>query len=146
MKILSILQEEANMSMEILKETLDDRFGIILTRQAVQARVKRLRDSNILKIKGIINHELIDRKVLAFIFIAFPREQNQSIRELAEKVAKISEVYGVWIVAGEWDLLLKVRTYSIADVGKLVIDKLRKLYGTHKINTIIAFNSVKEEY
>ncbi len=146
MNILSVLQEDASISMETLKEILDDRFSILLTRQAVQARVKRLRDSNILRIKGIPNHELMGRNVLAFVFVLFSRDKDHSIRELAEQISKIPGVYGVWIIAGEWDLLLKVRTYSIADVGELVVDKVRKLHGTARVNTIIVFNPVKEEY
>ncbi|MFX1536769.1 MAG: Lrp/AsnC family transcriptional regulator [Promethearchaeota archaeon] len=146
MKILSVLQEDASISMETLKEILDDRFSILLTRQAVQARVKRLKDLKILRIKGIINHELIGRNVSAFVFVLFSRDKDHSIRELAEQISKIPGVYGVWIVAGEWDLLLKVRTYSIADVGELVVDKVRRLHGIVRVNTIIVFNPVKEEY
>ncbi|MFX0090917.1 MAG: Lrp/AsnC family transcriptional regulator [Candidatus Hodarchaeota archaeon] len=145
-KILSILKQDASMSMESLKDLLDDRHEIMLTRQAVQARVKKLKDEGIVKIKGILNYEKLSQKVLAFVFVSFLPGGKCSQRELARQIADIPQVYGVWLISGDWDILLKVRGSSLEEIGNLVVDKLRALEGVGKTITSACFSVVKEEY
>ncbi|MFX0061779.1 MAG: Lrp/AsnC family transcriptional regulator [Candidatus Hermodarchaeota archaeon] len=144
--ILSILKNNADMSMEALRELLDIEHGITITRQAVQARVKKLKDEEILKIKGIVNHEKLGKKILAFVLVSFLPGGRYSQRDLAKQIAEIPEVHGVWVISGDWDILLKVRVSSLEDVGNLIIDKIRTLEGVGKTITCACFSAVKEEY
>jgi DNA-binding Lrp family transcriptional regulator len=68
-----------------------------------------------------------------------------SQRELASKISLMSGVEEVFIISGEWDLLLKVRAASAEEVGSLIIDKLRTFEGVGKATTCISFSAVKEE-
>lgn len=145
-KILSILKKNADMSMEALREILDFEHEITITRQAVQARVKKLKDEEILKIKGIVNHEKLGQKVLAFVLVSFLPGGRYSQRELAKQMAEIPEIHGVWVISGDWDILLKVRVNSLEDIGNLIIDKIRTLEGVGKTITCACFSTVKEEY
>ncbi|NJF24029.1 Lrp/AsnC family transcriptional regulator, partial [Thermococcus sp. GR5] len=54
-------------------------------------------------------------------------------------------VYEVHIIAGEWDLLIKVRAPSSEEVGKIVVDKLREIKGVGQTVTMVSFVTVKEE-
>ncbi|MFX1532656.1 MAG: Lrp/AsnC family transcriptional regulator [Promethearchaeota archaeon] len=145
-KILSILKKNADMSMEALREILDFEHEITITRQAVQARVKKLKDEEILKIKGIVNHEKLGQKVLAFVLVSFLPGGRYSQRELAKQMAEIPEIHGVWVISGDWDILLKVRVNSLEDIGNLIVDKIRTLEGVGKTITCACFSTVKEEY
>ncbi len=145
-KILSLLKQDADLSMERLKNLLDIEYNIELSRQAVQSRVKKLKEEEILAIKGIVNHSQLGQKVLAFILVSFLPGNQYSQRELAMKIAEISGVHGVWIISGDWDILLKVRGNSMEEIGNLVIDKLRILEGVGKTITCACFSSIKEEY
>ncbi|WP_297551914.1 Lrp/AsnC ligand binding domain-containing protein, partial [Thermococcus sp.] len=51
----------------------------------------------------------------------------------------------VHIIAGEWDLLIKVRAPSSEEVGKIVVDKLREIKGIGQTVTMVSFVTVKEE-
>lgn len=38
-------------------------------------------------------------------------------------------VYEVYIIFGEWDMMIKVCVLSVEEVGKIVVDKLREIKG-----------------
>ncbi|MHA2272409.1 MAG: Lrp/AsnC family transcriptional regulator [Candidatus Hodarchaeales archaeon] len=143
--ILSLLKQNADVSMEKLKEDLLLGYNIERTRQAVQARVARLKEDDVLKIKGIVDERKLGRPILAFVLVSFlPGSQAQ--RELARQLAEIPDTEGVWIISGDWDILLKVRGKSLEDIGTLIIEKIRSLEGVGKTVTCACFESVKEEY
>ncbi|MFW9914661.1 MAG: Lrp/AsnC family transcriptional regulator [Candidatus Thorarchaeota archaeon] len=143
--ILSLLKQNADVSMEKLKEDLLLGYNIERTRQAVQARVARLKEDGVLKIKGIVDERKLGRPILAFVLVSFlPGSQAQ--RDLARQLAEIPDTEGVWIISGDWDILLKVRGKSLEDIGTLIIEKIRALEGVGKTVTCACFENVKEEY
>ncbi|HHN82013.1 MAG TPA: Lrp/AsnC family transcriptional regulator [Methanomicrobia archaeon] len=87
----------------------------------------------------------LKKPVTAFILISFVSNPQVSQRELASKISLMSGVEEVFIISGEWDLLLKVRAASAEEVGSLIIDKLRTFEGVGKATTCISFSAVKEE-
>ena len=48
------------------------------------------------------------------------------------------------MIAGKWDIMLKVRAGSMDELGKLVLDKLRAMKGVMRTVTCVCFNTVKE--
>ncbi|MFX0113655.1 MAG: Lrp/AsnC family transcriptional regulator [Candidatus Hodarchaeota archaeon] len=144
-QILSLLKQNADISMEKLKDELSSKYSVERTRQAIQARVTKLKDEGVLKIKGVADERKLGRPVLAFVLISFlPGSQGQ--RELARQLAEIPDTKAVWIISGDWDILLKVRGRSLEDIGTLIIDKIRTLEGVGKTVTCACFESIKEEY
>ncbi|HDD72398.1 MAG TPA: Lrp/AsnC family transcriptional regulator, partial [Candidatus Bathyarchaeota archaeon] len=67
-----------------------------------------------------------------------------SQREVAEEIAKFPEVQEVHIITGDWDILIKVRACSVDEIGKFVVDKLRKVRGDKKTLTCMVFETTKE--
>ncbi|MEM2388548.1 MAG: Lrp/AsnC ligand binding domain-containing protein, partial [Candidatus Thermoplasmatota archaeon] len=65
--------------------------------------------------------------------------------QLAREIARIENVYEVYIISGEWDLLLKVRGKDMEEIGKLILDKIRAIEGVGKTVTCTCFSVVKEE-
>jgi DNA-binding Lrp family transcriptional regulator len=51
----------------------------------------------------------------------------------------------VYITAGEWDLVLKVRGKSIEDIGMFIVDGIRRTPGIHTTRTVACFETVKDE-
>ncbi|MFQ5979377.1 MAG: Lrp/AsnC family transcriptional regulator [Candidatus Heimdallarchaeota archaeon] len=144
-EILALLKQNADIPMEKLKEELFLASNIKRTRQAIQARVAKLKEEGILKIKGVVDERKLGRPILAFVLVSFlPGSQAQ--RELARQLTEIPDVEGVWIISGDWDILLKVRGKSLEDIGTLTIDKIRSLEGVGKTVTCACFESVKEEF
>ena len=120
--------------------------NIKIPRVTVHDRIEKMKEKNIIKsFTTIIDYEKIGLTTKAFIFISFLHNTNVSQRELAKRISKITGVYEVNIISGEYDLLLKVRGKSLEEIGKLVVDKLRALKGVGKTLTMTCFETVKEE-
>jgi len=112
----------------------------------VYAKIKRLEELGV--IKGY--HAVLDGKKLsmgttALIFVSFKYNSDiPSQREAANKIAAMAEVQDVYIVTGDWDILVKVKARNVDEIGGFVIDRLRKLSGIEKTYTMFVFDVAKE--
>lgn len=68
-----------------------------------------------------------------------------SQRDVARSISLLEDVAEVHIISGEWDLLIKVRSSSVEEIGKIVVDKLREIKGVKSTMTCVSFVAVKEE-
>ncbi len=120
--------------------------NVKIPRITVHDRIKKMIDKGIIKNFTIIpDYQKIGLPSKVYIFISFRSDKKISQRELANRIAKLKGVFEVHIISGEYDLLIKVRGTSLEEIGKLVIDKLRKLDGVDKTLTCTCFETVKEE-
>ncbi len=138
--ILEKLKENARKTVnEIAKE-------VGLPRTTVGERIKRLMKEGVVKkFTTMLNYEKLGKPVTAFVLISFLPNPKISQRQLAREIARIKNVYEVYIIAGEWDLLLKVRGKDMEEIGQLILDKLRSMKGVGKTVTCTCFSVVKEE-
>lgn len=120
--------------------------NIKIPRVTVHDRINKMIQKGIIKSFNVtIDYKKIGYSSEVFIFVSFLFNPEVSQRQLAKRIARIPGVYEVHIISGEYDLLLKVRGKSLEDIGKLVVDKLRKLKGVGKTLTFARFETVKEE-
>ncbi len=138
-KIIEELKKNSRNSTKNISKNVD------MPRVTVHDRIKKMKKQNIIK-KFTVN---IDYKKLGlttevFIFVSFQSGLDISQRELAKRISKIEGISEVHIISGEYDLLLKVRGGSLEEIGKLVIDKIRKLKGVGKTLTFACFETIKE--
>ncbi|ASJ15995.1 transcriptional regulator [Thermococcus chitonophagus] len=138
-----LLEELKNNARENIA-TLSKKLGI--PRTTVHYRIKRLVEEGIIEKFTIKpNYKKLNLGTTAFILIRYDPDSGLTQREVAEQIAKIPGVYEVHIIAGEWDLLLKVRASNAEEVGKIVIDRLREIKGVGQTVTMVSFVTVKEE-
>jgi DNA-binding Lrp family transcriptional regulator len=67
-----------------------------------------------------------------------------SQREIARKISLFPGVSDVYIVPGDWDILIKARGKSVKDIADFVIDNLRKMKGVGRTFTTDVWVTVKE--
>jgi len=140
---LKLLEELKDNSRENIA-TLSKKLGI--PRTTVHYRIKKLVDEKIIEKFTIKpNYKKLNLGTTAFILARYDPSPGLTQREVAEKVAQIEGVHEVHIIAGEWDLLIKVRASSAEEIGKIVIDKLREIEGINQTVTMVSFVTVKEE-
>jgi len=140
LKLLEELKENARENIA----TLSKKLGI--PRTTVHYRIKKLVEEGIIEKFTIKpNYKKLNLGTIAFILARYDPDSGLTQREVAEKVASINGVYEVHIIAGEWDLLIKVRAPSAEDIGKIVIDKLREIKGIDQTVTMVSFVTVKED-
>ena len=114
----------------------------------VFAKIKRMEKNGIVKeYKAILDSTKLGKGTTVFVLasITYRMEgQKLSQREIAKKIAKFPEVQEVHIIAGDWDLLIKVKAESAEAIGNFVIDKLRLVDGIEKTLTCVVFTTEKE--
>jgi len=138
-ELLSILQEKGRATLrEISKLT-----GMRET--TVFARIKKLEKEGIIKeYRAILDPKAIGKNTTAFILIKYDPSFGFSQREVAEKIAKLPEIQEVHIIAGDWDMIAKVREKDVESLGKVVLDKIREIEGVRETVSLIVFESIKE--
>ncbi|MEM3335768.1 MAG: Lrp/AsnC ligand binding domain-containing protein, partial [Thermoplasmata archaeon] len=62
-----------------------------------------------------------------------------------KKISVMKNVEEVHIIAGEWDLIVKVRGSSVEEIGELVVENLRNIEGVEKTMTIVVFETVLDK-
>ena len=138
--ILEELKKDARMS------TVDIARKTGLPRVTVHERIRKLKEKGVIKhFTTLLDYGKIGTSTTAFVLVSYDPHQQVTQRKLAEKLAKLDGVYEVHILAGEWDLLLKVRGDSVEGIGRLVVDRLREIEGIGRTVTLTCFSTVKEE-
>jgi len=139
-KILAELKKNARESTKTIAA------NIKIPRVTVHDRINKMIEKGIIKSFNVaIDYKKVGYSSEVFIFVSFLPNPDVSQRQLASRIAKLPGVFGVHIISGEYDLLLKVRGKSLEEIGKLVIDKLRQLKGVGRTLTCACFETVKEE-
>ena len=138
-RLLAALADDARAPLARLSR----RLGV--PRVTLLDRMRRLRERGILRGFTIrVDHGRLGRGTVAYVLVRFERTGRVTQRDLAHRVGDLPGVEAVEIIAGEWDLLLKVRVASLEDLGRLVIDRLRELPGISATVTLPSFSTVKE--
>jgi Lrp/AsnC family leucine-responsive transcriptional regulator len=111
---------------------------------AVLERVKKLEQKKVItQYTTTLNPELLDQKLLAFIFIR--ATDGLGCSTTGQALAKIPEVQEVHNVAGEDCYLVKVRTNDSASLMSLMRNKFSKIPNILSTKTTIVLETVKEE-
>lgn len=117
-----------------------------IPRVTVHDRMQKMaKDGTISRIVAVPDYRKIGKPLTAFILMRYEAGGRMTQAEVAKKVAALPGVTEVYILAGEWDLVAKVRGASLEEVGKMVVDRLREVGGIARSVTMPAFATVKEE-
>lgn len=136
--ILEYLMEKGRDKIADISRNLD------IPRITIYERMQNMISLGVIRgFTAIPDYSQIDLGAMAYVFLAFDPKGNIEQREMARMIGNFHQVYEVSIVAGEWDLLLKVRGKSIEEIGDFVLDKLRAVPGVERTETIAVFSSVK---
>jgi Lrp/AsnC family leucine-responsive transcriptional regulator len=144
LELLDELQKDCRQSLKKIARKLN----MCIT--TVYDRMKKLEREDVIKgYKAILNPEKTDNATTAFIFAKIEyfspgSEEPLSQREIAKKISLIPGVSDVYIIPGDWDLLIKVRGKSVRDLADFVIDRLRMIKGIGRTFTTDVWITVKE--
>ncbi|NWF95997.1 MAG: Lrp/AsnC family transcriptional regulator [Candidatus Thorarchaeota archaeon] len=140
MRILEELRHDAGRPVRAIASELGMR------RSTVQYRIERMKQQGIIKrIVAVPNYSVIGLGVTAIVLVTYMPQKMKSQEEVAAEIAAIQGVSEVHIVAGSWDIILKVRGNSLEEIGNLVLNRLRKIQGVGQTVTCGCFFTLKEE-
>ncbi len=112
--------------------------------------IKGMEDRGIIKYyKTVLDAKKLGKGTTAFILASFGYrtpgiEKSLDQREIAKKIAKFPEVLETHLISGSWDILIKVKAKDVDEIGKFVVDKLRKVKGVEKTLSCMVYGTAKE--
>lgn len=139
LQIIKLLQTNARQSQEALAREVN------LSRPAVHERLRRLEAEHIITgYQAQVNWDALGYLITAFIWVRTTgvrcQDSARTLMNLSHDPALIEECHRV---AGEWCVLLKVRTRTPRDLERL-IDNIRDCPGVVATMTTLAFSDLSE--
>ena len=144
LKILELLQEDCKLGVQKISEVVGK--GV----STVHARIKALEQSNIIKhYSAILDPVQLNRPTLALIFVTIryrvPGEPDLlSQKEFCREIAKHPFVQDVFVLSGQYDVFLKVRTKDVEEMNRFIVDFLRELPAVERTLTMFVMDSFLE--
>ncbi|MDR2204011.1 MAG: Lrp/AsnC family transcriptional regulator [Nitrososphaerota archaeon] len=144
LSIIALIQENSKLTANQIAKKINTPITTVF------AKIKRMEELGVIKqYRTILSPEKLNLTTTAFILAVVsyenkPNRTNLTQRDVAEEIAKLSEVQEVHIITGDWDLLIKLRAENVNTIGKFVVDKLRRINGLQKTLTCMVFETIKE--
>ena len=143
-KILELLQEDCKIGVQKISKRVGK--GI----STVHDRVKALEQSKIIKqYTAILDPVLLNRPTLALIFVTIRYRvpglsDLLSQKEFCQDIAQHPFVQEVFVLSGEYDVFLKVRTKDVEVMNQFIVDFLRKLPAVERTLTMFVMDNYLE--
>lgn len=122
-RLLELLQENCKYTDKELASMLGT------TPEAVRAQIAEYEKSGIIcGYKALINWEKVPgADVCALIELKVSPKRDKGFDEIAQRVMAFSEVEGVYLMAGDYDLAVFVKGHTIQDIAMFVAKRLSPL-------------------
>lgn len=127
-KIIENIREEHKNNNAIARE-----LGV--SEGMIRQRLKKLKDSGVVKISGLINPDVLENKMLALI--AATLEDSSKMHELAGRISEFEEVLSVSISTGRYDIMIEILVESNKGLVKFLTETLSSVEGISDTETFI---------
>lgn len=135
--ILEEYQKDASITYRTLAQKIGEAPSTVFS------RIKQMKDSGVIKgIIPLLSSEAVGKPTTAWIKISL--DINTDCCDFADEVAKNENVMDVHEIAGEWDILLKVKVKDILALHDLT-KEISHLSGINNMESLIAFKTIKED-
>ena len=113
----------------------------------IHYNIKKLETEGAIKAyKAVFDYRKIDEGFCAFVLIALSSEEYSDPERVAKSLARHSEVESVDILAGDWELIVKIRTRDQDEYYQFLKEVISKEKGIENTNSIISLKQVKTEF
>ena len=113
----------------------------------IHYNVKRLEQEGKIHIyKAVFDYEKIDEGFCVFVLVALSSDEFGDPERIANNLAKHSEVESVDIIAGDWELIIKIRTRDQDEYFRFLKSVISKEKGIENTNSIISLKQIKTEF
>ncbi len=131
-KIIEILRERFIPNNAIARE-----LGV--SEGMIRQRVKRLKDAGILKIKALINPDVLDNLQLALVAITI--KESAFLKKRADQIGALENVLSVSFTSGRYDLFAEVLVSSNRDLVRFLTEELPNVEGVSNTETFMMLRS-----
>lgn len=135
-RLLTLLQADAQRTLTELGDTVG------LSASAVQRRIKRYRESGLMRMVGVLDIAQLASVTLATVVVALERESARQHAALHARLRAAPEVQQCYSLAGDWDYLVILATTGLAHTREVVerlfdADKNLKRYETRLVFDVV---------
>jgi DNA-binding Lrp family transcriptional regulator len=113
----------------------------------IHYNIKKLeKEGAIRTYKAVFDYKKIDEGFCTFVLIALSSDEFSGPEKVAENLARHNEVESVDIVAGDWELIVKIRARDQDEYFQFLKNVISKEKGIKTTNSIISLKQVKTEF
>lgn len=139
--LLDALQRKGNATNATLGEQ------IRLSASQISRRIQRLEEDGVIAgYVALLANSALGLGVTAFAQVFLQRTDDTASEAFESAIAAVPEVIDCYSVSGEADYSLRIVAPDLATFSELVIKRLRRLPGVHRITTSIALQTVKQTH
>lgn len=133
-KLIGILRTDAR----VPTAELARRVGV--SRATAHERVKRLWADGVLKgTYTVLDPAALGRPLRAIVLVSWRSDEEGDQREVARAIAQTPDVDRVHVVTGRWDFLVEVLAKDMDEVGRIILERIRRLPGVGSTETLLTF-------
>ena len=119
---------------------------INLTKTPCAERVRRLERSGIIKgYRAELDPGSLGAGFVIIVQVSLSQTSDDALERFNAAVARIPEVQSCYMLAGQFDYLLKVRTSDIGHYRTVLGDRIGKLPGVLQTQSYVAIELVKDD-
>jgi Transcriptional regulators len=141
LEILDLLEENAK------RDAKEIALMLGITEDEVTKAIAELEEQKaIVKYVAVVNREAIDENnhVEALIEVKVTPQRDYGYDDLAKRIYKFEEVKSVTLMAGSYDLAVRIHSHDIKSISKFVFEKLAVIDGVTSTVTVFIMRKYKE--
>jgi len=132
--------DELKRNSRLSEKKIAKRTNIPMT--TVHNRIKKLIEFGIIEAYTIrLNHKKLGTPITAYVLLKTLPGVDQ--KEMLLKISKMPNIREVAMITGEFDILFKVKTTSMEDLNKIVVQTLRKDKMVGETRTMISYETIE---
>lgn len=132
-KLISLLREEVTSNSDAAKK-----LGV--SEGMVRQRIRKLKEAGILRVRGEINPEVLERQQLAVIAINV--NESRLLDQKAREVNSLESVLHVMVVSGQFDLFAEVLVSSNRGLVEFLTGELSGIEGISATQSFVVLKSL----
>ncbi len=137
-EILNVLQRDGRIS----NQELADQVG--LSPSPCLRRVKLLESSGIIqRYVALLDPVAAERGLQAIVEVRLDRQTSASVATFEKEILKYSQVMECYLMAGEWDYVLRVVARDLDEFREFCVNSLAKIAGIGNVKSNICMKQVK---
>ena len=101
----------------------------------IRQRLKKLKDSGVVKISALINPDILENKMMALV--AATLTDSSQLQSKANEIAQFEEVLSVSVSTGRYDIMIEVLVESNKGLVCFLTETLSKIEGISDTETFV---------
>jgi Lrp/AsnC family leucine-responsive transcriptional regulator len=117
-----------------------------LTKTPCAERVRRLERAEVIKgYQADLDTDQLGAGHVTIVHVILSQTSDNSLEKFNAAVLRIPEIQSCYMLAGQFDYMLKVRTSDISHYRKVLGDEIGKLPGVQQTQSFVAMEIVKDD-